>query len=101
MTIKFIRAAELSELLGISSTTLWRWRQQKIIPQPLALGKRIVGWQEEVIQEWLLDLKDSHLKIRERDSHIVLDVPTCGRRGFIVGTEIVKDIDLRKGGKNE
>ncbi|WP_257969011.1 helix-turn-helix transcriptional regulator [Vibrio parahaemolyticus] len=49
----FIRANDLSEALGISISTLWRWRKAGVMPEPIALGPRIVGWRTSDIQNWL------------------------------------------------
>ncbi len=55
-TSKIIRAKELATLLQISSTTLWRFRKQKIIPAPIQIGARMIGWQQSTIDEWLNSL---------------------------------------------
>ncbi|EIT7137988.1 TPA: AlpA family phage regulatory protein [Vibrio parahaemolyticus] len=49
----FIRTNELSEALGISLSTLWRWRKKGIVPEPLSLGPRVVGWRMKDINSWL------------------------------------------------
>ncbi|WP_411993365.1 helix-turn-helix transcriptional regulator [Agarivorans sp. DSG3-1] len=49
----FIRSNELSEALSISHSTLWRWRKAGVVPEPIALGPRIVGWRTSDIQNWL------------------------------------------------
>ena len=51
--LKILRAAELASLLGISQTSLWRWRQRGDFPQPIALGSRMVGWKISEIETWL------------------------------------------------
>ncbi|MEH6465936.1 MAG: AlpA family phage regulatory protein [Shewanella psychromarinicola] len=53
--LRILRAAQISELLGISSTTLWRWRQDPTndFPQPIALGPRLVGWRVSDIESYL------------------------------------------------
>lgn len=51
--LRIVRAAELTKLLGISSTSLWRWRQNGDFPQPIALGSRMVGWKVIDIESWL------------------------------------------------
>lgn len=48
-----IRAKQLSEDLGISTITLWRWRNQNFIPHPIVLGPRIIAWERSVINTWL------------------------------------------------
>jgi predicted DNA-binding transcriptional regulator AlpA len=48
-----IRAKQLSEELGISTITLWRWRNQNLIPHPISLGPRIIAWERSVINAWI------------------------------------------------
>lgn len=48
-----IRAKQLSEELGISTITLWRWRHQNLIPHPISLGPKIIAWERSVINTWL------------------------------------------------
>lgn len=48
-----IRPDQLAEALGVSRTTLWRWRNQGIIPHPINLGPRLVGWEISVINQWI------------------------------------------------
>lgn len=50
---KIIRANELAQLLGISTTTLWRWRRKNLMPQPIYLGPRMIGWRPEDVNSWL------------------------------------------------
>lgn len=61
---QIIRPKALAKQLDISVTTLWRWRLQGIIPQPVVLGSRIIGWDQVTIDEWLQALKD---KIEKSD----------------------------------
>jgi prophage regulatory protein len=56
---KMIRPKELAEMLGVSTVTLWTWRKKNILPEPTSIGPRLIGWQQDVIDEWL-----------ERQSHI-------------------------------
>lgn len=51
--LRIVRAAELAKLLGISSTSLWRFRQSGDFPQPIALGSRMVGWKIIDIELWI------------------------------------------------
>jgi len=48
-----IRPAELSDLLSISTTTLYRWVKNGELPDKIKLGGRAVGWKYEDIQNWL------------------------------------------------
>ncbi|SHF38279.1 transcriptional regulator, AlpA family [Marinomonas polaris DSM 16579] len=49
----FIRANELSGALGISPSTIYRWRKAGLLPEPLSLGPRVVGWRASDIHNWL------------------------------------------------
>ena len=55
-TSKIIRPKQLAALLQISLTSLWRLRKQKIIPEPILIGSRMIGWQRSTIDEWLNSL---------------------------------------------
>lgn len=55
--LQLIRASDLCRYLRISSTTLWRWRRQNLIPQPLSLGPRMIGWHATDIHDWLEAMK--------------------------------------------
>ncbi|MAD53145.1 MULTISPECIES: helix-turn-helix transcriptional regulator [unclassified Idiomarina] len=48
-----IRPAQLAEMLGVSTVTLWNWRRKKIMPEPLCFGPRFIGWKKDVITEWI------------------------------------------------
>lgn len=61
---QIIRPKALAKQLDISVTTLWRWRLQGVIPQPVVLGSRIIGWDQSTIDEWLQKLKE---KIEKSD----------------------------------
>jgi predicted DNA-binding transcriptional regulator AlpA len=60
-SIQIIRSTELSKLLGVSKTTIWRWRQKSDFgfPNPLYFGSRIVGWKLEDIHAWLSTLQEA------------------------------------------
>ncbi|HAA96535.1 MAG TPA: transcriptional regulator [Alteromonas macleodii] len=49
----FVRANELSNFLGVSPSTLWRWRKNGILPAPIHIGPRVVGWRIRDIKVWI------------------------------------------------
>lgn len=49
----FVRANELSNYLGVSPSTLWRWRKNGILPAPIHIGPRVVGWRTRDIKVWI------------------------------------------------
>ncbi|PKI01346.1 AlpA family transcriptional regulator [Glaciecola sp. 33A] len=52
-TQPFVRQHQLAEALSVSVVTLWNWRRQGYLPEPVQLGPRFVGWHRDVINEWL------------------------------------------------
>lgn len=50
---KFIRLPELSERLGVSRATIWRWERRGLLPPKRRLGPNTVAWVEAEIQEFM------------------------------------------------
>jgi excisionase family DNA binding protein len=48
----FVTAAELAQLLRISTRTLWRLLSAKKMPEPIRLGGA-VRWRVDLIQDWI------------------------------------------------
>jgi predicted DNA-binding transcriptional regulator AlpA len=48
----FVTAAELAQLLRISTRTLWRLRSARKMPEPIRFGGA-VRWRIDVIQDWI------------------------------------------------
>lgn len=53
MNDKFLRQKDVAQILGISTTTLWRYRNAGIISQPIRLSDQVVGWRASTIEAWL------------------------------------------------
>lgn len=47
------RVSDLIDSLGISETTIWRWRRSGYFPKPIQLGPRLIAWKAEDIEEWI------------------------------------------------
>ncbi|ENC83721.1 prophage CP4-57 regulatory family protein [Escherichia coli P0299917.7] len=41
------------ELLAVSRTTLWRWVNEGIFPEPRKIQGRTLGWTASQYEEWL------------------------------------------------
>lgn len=54
--VKFIRPAELAEMISVSKSTLWRMEKKGELPPRRQLSKRCVGWVESDILQWLQKL---------------------------------------------
>lgn len=53
---QILRAPQVCERLGISITTLWRWRKENLFPAPKNLpGSSIKGWSESTVDKWVIE----------------------------------------------
>ncbi len=51
---RIIRATEVCRRLGISQTTLWRWRREGVFPDPKTIkGTSLQGWLESEFARWV------------------------------------------------
>ena len=56
MRQKIITIKEVCQLTGKSRTTIWRWRNDGIMPASVRLGPNSVGFYEAEIMDWLESL---------------------------------------------
>lgn len=50
---RIVSISELSQLLSKSRISLWRWQRDGILPKPIKVQGRTIGWRESTILEWL------------------------------------------------
>jgi len=62
---RIIRATELAKKLSISKPTLWRMEQRGDLPPKVQISKRISGWRESDIQEWMKEREITTLNQKE------------------------------------
>ena len=55
VTTRIMRPKEVCRVIGVSRSTLERWRRSGVFPTPQKLGPQVVGWREATVDEWLLD----------------------------------------------
>jgi len=49
-----LRTEQVCQRLGISDTTLWRWRRANCFPEPRSVpGSSIKGWASSTVDEWI------------------------------------------------
>ena len=60
--LRFLRARQVIERLGISKTTLWRLVRGGEFPRPLKVSKFAVAWTETEVDAYMLKI------IRRRDA---------------------------------
>ena len=53
MPEQLYRSRELTELLGISRSTLYNWTLSGHFPKPIKLGSRAIAWSESDVQGWI------------------------------------------------
>jgi predicted DNA-binding transcriptional regulator AlpA len=49
----FYSQQDIMNILGVSESTVLRWRNEKLIPEPTKIGRRILGWRIEPFDDWL------------------------------------------------
>lgn len=55
--IRLYRPTRLAKLFDIDLSTLWRWRQEGLIPQPIEISPGFSAWREPDLKAWLDDLQ--------------------------------------------
>lgn len=50
---RIIRPRALADRLGVSVVSLWRWRRNGDLPEPIRISAGTVGWREAEIVAWL------------------------------------------------
>lgn len=53
--LKMLRLPEVSDRVGVSRATLYRWIEDGSFPRQIRLGRRSMGWPEHVVDNWLQD----------------------------------------------
>jgi prophage regulatory protein len=50
---RIVTIGELSKILSKSRTSIWRWSKNNVLPKPLMVNGKTLGWKESTILEWL------------------------------------------------
>ena len=51
--LRFMRMREVSEMVGVSRATIYRWMDAGDFPRSIALGGNSIAWSEKSVQEWM------------------------------------------------
>jgi prophage regulatory protein len=52
---RILSISALSSLLDKSRVSIWRWTKSGILPKPIMINGKTLGWKESVISQWLDD----------------------------------------------
>lgn len=58
MQERLLRPCEVAQLLGIATRTLWRWRSEGRLPEPIKVNRKVVRWRASEIAACIDRLKD-------------------------------------------
>jgi prophage regulatory protein len=50
---RILRRPAVEDATGLSTSTLYAMMKEGRFPRPLLIGKRAVGWPENVIHDWI------------------------------------------------
>jgi len=56
MKSSFYSLQEVMSILEVSESTVLRWRNEKLMPQPTKIGRKVLGWNTEKFDTWLQTL---------------------------------------------
>jgi len=51
--LEILSVKDVSELLGFSRQTLWRWQKAGKMPKRRKFGDKMTGWPRYEIREWI------------------------------------------------
>lgn len=51
--IRLMRLKDVTNMLKVSPSTIWRWRQKGHFPHPIQLSSKTIAWDYSAICDWL------------------------------------------------
>ena len=60
LTEAMLRLPEVRMRTGLSRTSIWRKVRNGSFPPPLSLGENAIGWQENLIADWIASRPQVH-----------------------------------------
>ena len=58
---QFVRASDLAAILGVSKSTIWRWRAEGKLPDPFRLSSRVTVWELKEVLAFVEQKRDLFL----------------------------------------
>lgn len=59
MNKKIRRIREVTQITGLSRSTIYKMINEGRFPTQLRLGRRAVGWTDEMIENWMKSLEEA------------------------------------------
>jgi predicted DNA-binding transcriptional regulator AlpA len=60
-SLNIIRPAELAKILSVSTATLWRMERRNELPPRKQISRRVVGWVESDLIQWLKERPNAEI----------------------------------------
>ena len=57
----FVRITDIAPMLSVSRSTVYKWIEDKILPEPFEIAPRVKGYIIKDLQEWLEKRKQQYL----------------------------------------
>lgn len=48
-----LRIPQVTGIVGVSTSTIWRWVSEGIFPEPVRIGPNSVGWEASTVNDWV------------------------------------------------
>nr|WP_321382874.1 AlpA family transcriptional regulator [uncultured Vibrio sp.] len=58
--IRVLRLCEVTEMLGVSKSTIYNWIKDGTFPPGLSLGPKSRGWLSEEVENWVYERLKQH-----------------------------------------
>jgi prophage regulatory protein len=56
------RPSDLAYMTNRHISTIYRWIKEGLLPKPLYIGNRLLGWKAETIESWLSEMESNQRK---------------------------------------
>jgi len=59
MQKRFYAQEDIMMILNASESSILRWRKEKKIPEPVKIGRKILGWPIKEFEQWFTELQSN------------------------------------------
>ena len=61
---QYLKIEDVTALLRVSKSTLWRWIREGLFPKPIHLGPKAVRWEASVLAAWEQERTEAEAALR-------------------------------------